>query len=76
MEKQILYINACGMQKNGIDEPTCRAGIEKQTQRKDMWTEREGNGKMNWESRTDIYTLPCVKQIANENLLYNQGVIQ
>ena len=26
---------------------------------------------MNWESRIDIYTLPCVKQLASGKLLYN-----
>ena len=30
-------------------------------------------GKMNWEIRTDIHTLPCVKQIASGKLLYNMG---
>ena len=28
-------------------------------------------GGMNWEIGTDIYTLPCVKQIASGNLLYS-----
>ena len=28
---------------------------------------------MNWEIGTDIYTLPCVKQIASGNLLYSTG---
>ena len=27
-------------------------------------TVREGEGVMNWEIRTDIYTLPCVRQRA------------
>ena len=36
----------------------------------DMWTQRgEGEGGTNWEIRIDIYTLPCVKQIASRNLL-------
>ena len=26
---------------------------------------------MNWEIGTDIYTLPCIKQIASGKLLYN-----
>ena len=29
----------------------------------------EGEGGMNWEIGIDIYTLPCVKQIASGNLL-------
>ena len=28
---------------------------------------------MNWEVETDIYTLLCIKQITNENLLYSKG---
>ena len=33
--------------------------------------EREGG--MNWEIRIDIYTLPCVKQVASGNLVYSTG---
>ena len=33
---------------------------------------RRGGG-MNWEFGIDIYTLPCVKQIASGNLLYSAG---
>ena len=28
---------------------------------------------MNWEIGIDIYTLLCIKQITNENLLYSTG---
>ena len=28
---------------------------------------------MNWEIGIDVYTLLCIKQIANENLLYSTG---
>ena len=30
------------------------------------------DGRMNWESSIDIYTLPCVKQIASGKLLCNR----
>ena len=30
-----------------------------------------GQGGMNQKIRTDIYTLPCVKQTASGNLLHN-----
>ena len=30
-------------------------------------------GGMNWKMRMDIYTLPCIKQVASGNLLYNTG---
>ena len=29
-----------------------------------------GGGGMNWEIGIDIYTLICIKQITNKNLLY------
>ena len=72
-------MHICGIQKNGTDERIFRAGIETKMQRKDMWTQRgqggggEGEGGTNWEIRIDIYTLPCVKQIASGNLLYSTG---
>ena len=31
----------------------------------------EGESAMNWESRLDIRTLPCIKQIASRKLLYS-----
>ena len=31
-----------------------------------------GDGGMNWEIGIDIYTLICIKQIANKNLLYKK----
>ena len=34
---------------------------------------REGEDGMNRGNSIDIYTLPCVKQIANGKLLYNTG---
>lgn len=36
-------------------------------------TVREGEAVMNWEIRTDMYPLPCVKQIATGPLLYRAG---
>ena len=33
----------------------------------------EGEGETNWDSSTDLYTLPCVKEIASENLPYSIG---
>ena len=30
-------------------------------------------GGMNWETRIDIHTLLCIKQITNENLLHSTG---
>ena len=73
-QNKYILMHICGIQKNGTDEPICRAGIETQTQRMDMWTRgREGAGGMNWEIRFDINRVPCVKQIASGNLLYSTG---
>ena len=33
----------------------------------------EGEGEMNGENSTDMYKLPCVKQMASGELLYNTG---
>ena len=33
----------------------------------------DGEGGTDWESSIDIYTLPCVKQIASGKLLYSTG---
>ena len=30
---------------------------------------------MNWEIGIDMYTIPCIKQTINENLLYAQGTL-
>ena len=34
--------------------------------------EGAGGSGMNWEIETDIYTLICIKQITNKNLLYKK----
>ena len=36
----------------------------------EKWGEGSGGGGMNWEIWIDIYTLICIKQISNKNLLY------
>ena len=38
-----------------------------------MDTVQEGESGMNGESAINIYTLPCVKQIDGDKLLYNTG---
>ena len=52
-----------GIQKNGTDEPVCKAEIETQMQR---------TNSTNWEIGIDIYTLVCIKQITNKNMLYKK----
>ena len=78
-ERQIYRIltHICETQKNGTDEPVCRAEIETQMQRTNVWTARGESGRgggdvMNWETGIDIYTLICMKQVTNKNLLYKK----
>ena len=45
---------------------------------KNIWTPRGeaagggGGGMMNWEFGIDMYTLMCIKQMTNKNLLYKK----
>ena len=39
---------------------------------KHMDTKGGGGGGMNWEIGIDMYTLICIKQIINKNLLYKK----
>ena len=77
--KYLILMYICGAQKNGTDEPVCRAVIKTQMQRKSVWTPKgesggggSGGGMMNWEIGIDTYTLICIKQITNKNLLYKK----
>ena len=53
-------------QANGI-ESVCKAEIETQMSRTNVWTSRGesgrggGGGGMNWEIGIDMYTLICIK---------------
>ena len=37
--KHCLLVHIYGIQKDGTDELTCRASVETQTQRRDIWTQ-------------------------------------
>ena len=80
--KYCILMHICGTQKNGTDEPVCKAEIETQMQRTNIWTLRGESGVggtgggLNWEIGIDIYTLICIKQINNKNLLYKKNKIQ
>ena len=51
-----------------------KADIKTQMWRINAWIPREERwGEMSWESGIDIYTLLCIKQITNENLLSSTG---
>ena len=43
--KYRILRHICGIQKNGTGEPICRAGIETQTQRMDVWAQGEERGE-------------------------------
>ena len=74
--KYRILTHICGTQKNGTDEPVCRAETETQMQRTNVWTPRGesggGGGVMNWEIGIDMYTLMCIKLMTNKNLLYKK----
>ena len=71
--KYHILMHICGIQKNSIDELVCKAEIETQMQRTNVWTPREesggGVGGMNWDIGIDISTLICIKQVNNKDLL-------
>ena len=65
--------------ENGTDEPVCRAEIETQMQRTNVWTPRGEShggagdgGVMNWAIGIDMYTLMCIKLMTNKNLQYKK----
>ena len=74
--KYHILTHIYGIQKNGTDEPVCKAEVETQMQRTNVWTPRGESGRwggvMNWEIGIDIYTLICIKQITNKDLLYKK----
>ena len=37
---EMVKCNIYGIQKNGTDEPICRAAIEMQTERANLWTQQ------------------------------------
>ena len=60
--EQILYVNEYMWNTEngidaGIDDPVCKAKIETQIQRKNVWTARRERQGMNWETGVDVYTL-------------------
>ena len=42
--KYRIAAHICGIQKNGTDEPVCKAEIETQMQRTNVWTQRGESG--------------------------------
>ena len=65
--KYHILMHMYGIQKDGTDEFICRAAMEKQTQRTDLWTwGGAGEEKVRcMETVTWKLPLPYVKQIAD-----------
>ena len=66
-----ILTHTYGIQKDGTDEFICKAAMEKQTQRTDLWTQWEGRRERMrcMERVTWKLALPYAKEIANGNLL-------
>ena len=49
-----MYVES---RKNGADEPICRAGVQMQTYRRDMWTQqgKEGVGQIGRVALTYVH---------------------
>ena len=60
--------------ENGTDELVCRAEIETQKQRTNIWTPRGEvsgggcGGVLNWEIGIDMCTLMCIKWMTNTKI--------
>ena len=72
-EKQRVLTHICGILENGTDKRTCVQSRNRDTEKKHTVTKGWKEGGMNREMGTDIYTLLCIKQVTNENLLYSSG---
>ena len=56
--KYHILTHICGNQKKDIDQSICKAEIETQTQRINIWTPRKGRrGGMNQEIGINIYPM-------------------
>ena len=61
-EKYHILTHIYRIQKDGAEEFICRAAMEKQTQRIDLWTwgrREEGAGEIYGESNMETYNMIC-----------------
>ena len=59
-EKENILIHTYGIQKNGTAEFICRAAMDKQAQRIDLWTWGEGaEGEMYGKNNMETYITIC-----------------
>ena len=72
-DKYCLLTHAYGIQKDGADEPICRAAMETQTQRTDLWPQwgKERAGQTERSMETDPG--PHVKEAARGDSLSDTG---
>ena len=71
--KYHILAHACGIQKNGADIHTCKAGTETQKDRKDTWPHRRRGSWDELEVRFDINTPPCIKLTESGNFLHSKA---
>ena len=61
--KYHILMHIFGMQKDGTDQPICRAAVETDTLRTDLWAllgcGKEGEGGMYGESNMETYITVC-----------------
>ena len=59
-DKYCILMHIYGIQKDGIDEFICKAAMEKQTKRTDLWTQRRGEERETYgESNMETYITTC-----------------
>ena len=59
-DKYSILMHIYEIQKNGTEELICRAAMEKQTEKTDLWTwERGGEDEMYGESNMETYITIC-----------------
>ena len=70
--KCCLLMPMCGIYKNDVDGPICRAGTETRTGGQACG---DGGGRRGWDELRVALTHapPCVKQITSRKLLCNTG---
>ena len=62
----MVKYNIYGIQKNGTDEPICRAEIEKQMERMDVWTQGGGQERVGRIGRVALTYLTTVYKINSQ----------
>ena len=68
-DKYHILMHIYEIQKDGTDDPTCKAVKETQT----FWTLREGEGEMICENSTETNISLYVKQMASGGSIYDAG---